>query len=514
MTGGKLQLEVYGEQNKYFTDNPDITYFKILYKRYTNFAMETIKQDTDDDLGLGKLVEYTIGRAGDLLTNLYLEIDLNLTFNNSLNSSTDTLINFGHNIIDYIELVIGDNVIDRHSGKWLQIYNDIIDKNDVACNGYVGKKGNSILTTEYNYLSSFYTKYKQMTGNGVHDIFNNNSNNFKNMNSKYYGGGNTFFIEDTTSTTLKGRLIIPLQFWFCKNPGLALPLISLQYHEVKVRIKFNTISKTKSLIKTTEFTDSGGDSITTDNEAYFSPNIKGISDTSHYINNLGFNTLNLISSVTDNSTYTLWGDYIFLDKEERNNFSIKSHEYLIEQTQHYDTILNNSTFYLNNQKVKLDFKYPLKELIWTFQREDYLFETDFLNLVDYEGTIKIIMNGQERIKNQNVLFFTKYNLEKYHSGSGGIPNTIFIYSFSLDPEIYQPMGFCNISAINELSLHIDNLKLFISKNWNFEHTDGDDTTTYSIYNENTNENVKIDVYAINYNILRITSGMGSIVYSN
>ena len=75
MTGGKLQLEVYGEQNKYFTDNPDITYFKILYKRYTNFAMETIKQDTDDDIGLGKLVEYTIGRAGDLLTNIYLEID-------------------------------------------------------------------------------------------------------------------------------------------------------------------------------------------------------------------------------------------------------------------------------------------------------------------------------------------------------------------------------------------------------------------------------------------------------
>ena len=124
------------------------------------------------------------------------------------------------------------------------------------------------------------------------------------------------------------------------------------------------------------------------------------------------------------------------------------------------------------------------------------------------------MNGQERIKNQNVLYYTKYNLEKYHSGSGGIPNTIFIYSFSLDPEIYQPMGFCNMSAINELSLHIDNLKLFISKNWKFEYTDGDDTTTYSIYNENTNENVKIDVYAINYNILRITSGMGSIVYSN
>ena len=501
MPGGKIQLEAYGEQNKIFSDNPDISYFKLVYKRYTNFAMETIKQYTKDTVKLGNTVEYVIGRDGDLLSNLFLEINLDLEFNNNITVNYDSyLINFGHNIIDYIELKIGDTIIDKHYGKWLQIWNELTELNDSSTNGLLSYKENSDKVLADKLFSNHYTKYQNMSGTGIHRILDLHKS--PHMNYNKLGYSNTYYRDKDDHKILKGRITIPFKFWFCKHYGLSIPLIALQYHEVKIRIKFNNIKNNETI-----------------RPGNLSDNIinNKINDHDIDINNLGiFNTLhNIITTINnDNSTYTLWGDYIFLDKEERIQFANKNHEYLIEQVQYYDEMISNN-FHINNIKdedyfinktdIKLNFNHIVKELIWTFQRQTPIYETELLSLINNEGLINLYINGQERVLNQNSMYYTKYNLTKYHSGSGGSPNSIYIYSFSLNPEEFQPMGFCNFSAVNNLRLTIDNLQIFPKK---IIDKFGKSVTNRAL------SNISINIYCINYNILRIMNGMGSLVYSN
>ena len=511
MTGGRLQLEIKGDQNKYFNTNPKMIHFKMIYKRYSNYALETIKQETDDTIKLGNIVEYKIGRAGDLLSNLFLEIDLNLTLSDELYTSNDTIINFGYNIIDYVELSIGNIVIDKQSGEYMHINSNINGTNNINSNGYISSKSNGEEINKFSYLSSYYTNNQQMVGTGVHNIYNHNGCNYKNI-----GGGNTFYIDNYKSNILKGRLIIPFQFWFCKNFGTSLPLISLKYHEVIVKIKFNTITKSRNLIITTDNTDSEtSENIKVDNESYTTPNIKKVSNESHYINNLGFNTYNDITITNDNSTYKLWGDYIFIDENERRQLINLDQEYLIEQVQYNTYNIENDTVFVNNKRIDLDFNFCVKELYWTFQREDYLYETDYLNLTNYDGNIEIIMNNKERNEKQNILYFTKYNLENYHNGVL-VDNSIFIYSFSINPNEYQPKGFCNMSGLNNISLLINNLKLYNPSGITFNYTNTSDNSisTFTLSNQLQSEKVKINIYAINYNILKILDGKGSIVYVN
>lgn len=467
MPGGKIQLEAYGKQNDYFNLNPDITFFKIVYKRYTNFSMETIKQYNSDDINykLGHLMNFNIGRDGDLLTNLYLEVYLNLDLN--LNSSDNIvnnciLINLGHNIIDYIELNIGDFVIDKHTGSWLQIYNDLSDYNNIGFNGILDNNSDISSIIGVNY-----SKYQLLSGNGIHKPKLNDYNQDS--------GSNTFFYNNNNLT---GRFIIPLQFWFCKNSGKALPLIALQYHEVNVKIKLNKMNSLQTSKKTNST----------------------LSD-SYHINNLGFNiNTSSLSIDADNSNFTLWGDYIFLDKDERNFFALNNHEYLIEQIQFNDNEINfNNSLNSNYYNIELNFKYPVKELIWVFNRNNKLYETEFLTLninENEDSEINILMNSNDRIGFENINYFTKYQIYKNHNGKGGVlnPNSIFVYSFSLDPEKEnQPMGFCNFSGLNQLSLQLKNLK--------FNDISDEDN------------NIKINIYAINYNILRIINGMAGLLYS-
>ncbi len=457
MPGGKIQLEAYGIQNNYFNSNPDISYFKIVYKRYTNFSIETIKQYNDNETNakLGDIIEYTIGRDGDLLSNLYLEIDVNLQFTNNFGADNH-IVNYGHNIIDYIELSIGDMTIDKHYGKWLQIYNELNNYNDLGSNGFINKDSN-----KFGYL---YTKYQKLSGTGVHNLSSNSfqSNHLKN------GGGSSYYFHNNF---LRGRIFIPFQFWFCKNPGLSLPLIALQYHLIKIKLKLNNF---KSSFQNTSK--------------------KSTLQENYYLNNLGINTQSDLSSlVNDNSIYTLWGDYIFLDKDERINFAMCNHEYLIEQLQYDQQIIPINNGLISNSILDLKFNFPVKELIWTFTNDSF-YETHFINSSNLDGEIKLNINNQDRISFENYLYFTKYQTKKIN-GRGGISNrdSIFLYSFSLQKKNdFQPMGYCNFSGINNISLEINNLQLSIS-----------DST-----------NINCNIYAINYNILRIMNGMGSILYSN
>jgi len=234
-----MQLVAYGAQDIYLTGNPQITFFKVVYRRHTNFSMEAIQQTFNGTAGAGANITATISRNGDLVSKLYI-------------TSATSAITDGDDIVSEVELEIGGQRIDRHYKEWNQIWAE--------------------LTTPESKALAF----KNMTGALSHGL-------------------------NKTGTAGVGMVQVPLNFWFCRNPGLALPLIALQYHEVKVKVT--------------------------------------------------------LGSATGVAGVQLWADYIYLDTDERRRFAQVSHEYLIEQLQKQSASASNSQ--------KLNFNHPVKELIWT-----------------------------------------------------------------------------------------------------------------------------------------------------
>ena len=235
MGGGLLQLVAYGAQDVYLTGNPQITFFKVVYRRHTNFSIESIQQTFNGNASQGNRVTCQISRNGDLVHKLYVVFD-----------TVAATQNDARKCIKKVEVEIGGQLIDRQYGDWMEIWNELTLP--------AGKK--------VGYVEMIKAE--------------------SNADTKAY---------------------VPLEFWFCRNIGLALPLIALQYHEVKINIEFSS----------TGFSDA-----------------------------------------------TLWADYIFLDTDERRRFAQLSHEYLIEQVQFTGGESINSS----NLSAKLSFNHPVKELIW------------------------------------------------------------------------------------------------------------------------------------------------------
>jgi len=419
MSGALLELVALGEQDKHLVGNPQISYFKSVNKSHTNFSMESIPIRSNEEPDFGKLVTFIIEKKGDLLHKILLEIELpQLQTNPETNISW--INNIGNYIIDYIELDIGGITIDKRYGQWLDI------------------------SSELHIPKSHQDGYYEM--NHKQDFMTNVANN------------------------ISCKLFIPLDFWFTKTIGNALPLIALQYHDVKVNIKFK------------EFKD-----------CYYS----GL--------NLKTNPVNV--SRARFTSCNLFCDYIFLDIDERRNFAQSTHEYLIEQLQ-FNTV-NNIQDNLNLKRIELDFNHPVKEIIWVIQLSEAKNYNDWTNysnslvsstytqvdetesgVVDPTGEILkdavILINGHERFTPRKAKYFRLVQPFNHHTN---IPrNFIYSYSFSLMPENSQPSGSLNFSRIDnsQLSLTcIDNVK-----------------------------ECSVNVYAINYNILKIMSGMGGILYSN
>ena len=416
MGGGLMQLVAYGAQDIYLTGNPQITFFKVVYRRHTNFAVEAIEQTFNGSAELGKKFSCTVSRNGDLLHRVYLEAEVTYTHNGDGASSvtyTDDYVTsvdgtVGFDMIEYVELEIGGQCIDKHYGEWMSIWTDLTHASD----------SKTLLTTMLSLTD------------GV---------TAANINS------------GASSAVVSGqKLYIPLQFWFCRNPGLALPLIALQYHEVKINVQF------KSSVSLTP-TPAGGSVVDT-------------------------------VSLTSIDNCCVFCDYIFLDTDERRRFAQVSHEYLIEQVQ-FSNSLNAGTSTGSSESMttsaELRFNHPVKELVWTVTGATNG------NLVVDDGLLQL--NGHDRFKKRDGDYFTQVQRYQHHSGA---PDVLgwenldeHVYSFALKPEEHQPSGTCNFSRIDNAVLSL-----------NFTSV-GSETHT-------------LQVYAVNYNVLRIMSGMGGLAYSN
>ena len=380
MGGGLMQLVAYGAQDIYLTGNPQITFFKVVYRRHTNFSMEAIEQTLQGSTAAGNTQTSTISRNGDLIHMMYLEVQWSEANHGGGSMVTKSP---GAFMLDTVDLEIGGQLIDRHTGQWMETWAELTEKTRLEDTGSYGG-----------------TLFGEMAGMG----------------------------EGSTSTGADTDYFVPLQFWFCRNPGLALPLIALQYHEVKLKIKW-----------------ASNDAVT---------NLSG--------------------------QPKLYVDYIYLDTDERRRFAQVSHEYLIEQLQYQELAATKIN--------EINFNHPVKELIWRHNASSG--DSSIMN-ISTNNKFHIKLNGHDRFSKRPTRYFTHSQVWQYHNGGIYGESPIAVYSFALKPEEHQPSGTCNFSRIDNAQLVSDN---------NFENT-----------GVGASGGV---IYAVNYNVLRIMSGMGGLAYSN
>jgi hypothetical protein len=428
MGGGLLQLVAYGAQDAYICGNPQITFWKGLYKRHTNFAMEPFRLNLTGQAAWGVKHSAIVGRHADLLYSTYLEVVMppGAVINNEEKR-------IGYNLIKYVELDIGGQLIDRLYGEWLFVWEALSHSDEKKVNlGF--------------------------------------------MVAADLGVGSVTVPSQTQCNTGSGKpsnptvLYIPLSFFFTKNPGAALPLIALQYHEVKINIQWN--------------------------DAKF---IAG--------------DFNNASSLDDPIQAAVYIDYVYLDVEERRRMAQQSHEYLIEQTQ-YNEDKGISSY---NNRIDLTFNHPVKELVWVVQPNSHTncsiskkFGQSRLKPFTYGGyditgtQVEAVyeqwlqINGQDRMDRRYGDYFRNVQTYQHHTGPGYVYNYqygIYMYSFALRPEEHQPSGTCNFSRIDTATI-VMNLNGAID------------------IDESVDKTYDVRVYAVNYNILRIMSGMAGLAYSN
>ena len=487
-TGALLQLVAYGAQDVYLSANPQVTFFKQAYKRHSNFAMESIEQVFNGVANFGKHASVTLARNGDLVSKIYLQATLPSISSNvagPLIPSTFAWIPFvGQYLIKSVEVEIGGQLIDRHYGDWLHIWNELT---------LPGGKGRDYLHMVNSYGgvriefdgSGECVPCSAGDGSPLASVTQNQSIAIAALNGSgvdgALGAGLTIVGADVSSgnggsTCIpENTLYVPLEFWFNRHVGLALPLIALQYHEVKLNFEFNALENLVNL-------DGSGAPVVL----------------SH------LQSVGLVSA-------SLWVDYIYLDTEERRRFAQVSHEYLIEQLQFTGAETVTSSF----TKLNLQLNHPVKELIWTVQNPNYVDTCHSKTNCPWRysdatgenpvAAAKLQLNGQDRFQAREGKYFNRVQPYQHHSDSPS--SGINVYSFALTPETIQPSGSLNFSRIDSAILQLwltpSAFRTFILPITGsvIPIMDPDPTELY------------VRVYAVNYNVLRIMSGMGGLAYS-
>jgi len=565
---------------------------KVTYRRYTNFAIESIEQTFNGQADFGRRVTCTISRNGDLAYRTYLQVtlpEINQYMGNTTSLATGPgsvyarWLDFpGEQLVAQVEVEIGGQRIDRQYGDWMHIWNQLTMTSEQQ-RGYFKMIGN---TTQLTFITD--PSFADVDGP------------CDSLAPRQVCAPRNALPETT--------LYIPLQFWFCTNPGLALPLIALQYHEVKINLDIRPIDECLWAVTSL--------SCNSDFDAA-NPNAGQYASGSTVAATIAYNQSLVAAS--------LYVDYVFLDTDERRRFAQNPHEYLITQLQ----FTGDESVGSSSNKIKLNFNHPVKELIWVVQPDqnvdycasllcdallykvlgaqpfNYTDAIDALpnavhafggpgevtagNYIDARGLFddagatdahqpegftgywhgasdpynqanlggpavgvnpadaalagaaggntignygnpyevdsgdhnnnssvsdagtfvlsetsidmhcwgqnpvvvaKLQLNGQDRFSEREGSYFSWVQPYQVHTRCPD--EGINVYSFALRPEEHQPSGTCNFSRIDNATLQL------VLSNATVEGT----------------KTAKVRVYATNYNVLRIMSGMGGLAYSN
>ena len=460
--GGLLQLVAVGKQDVFLTGNPQITWFKMVYRRYTNFAMESQQIYFDGDPDFGKRVTALVPRRGDLLGPMTLEVVL--PFVTMTDGSTGNYVNgAGYALIEEISLEIGEQEVDKQTGEWMQIWSTL------------------------------------STPAGQRDALNNMIGRVDGLNAPP-----TMLPPATCSVgTYKYgalKVYIPLQFWFNKNPGLYLPLLAMQYHPIRVNVKFRDLAGM-------------------------------IASTSLNVTCAGVQPIP--SKIVE---IRLWGDYVYLDTEERRRFVANTHEYLIEQIQYTPRISLPEN--VNTHNIRLEFNHPLRELFWVIQRDVMNTTHEWFNFgstsASESGQSRDILqdttlqvDGYDRFDVRDSGYFRLVQPFQYHTYTD-VKQFIYLYSFALRPEDMQPSGSLNASRIDNMNLLVNlrpdsNEPLTLTRavldgngNQVFDNSTVPPTAIFSTtINPNYVPNrgkAHIVVYAKNHNVLRVVNGFAGLLF--
>lgn len=525
MTGGLIQLAATGIQDIFLTRDPQITFFKIVYRRHTNFSTEPIRQDFIHKPDFKKKATCIVSKTGDLIGNILLVIELPQIKEFFTSDGIDNLTKFawvkkiGYAIINNIEIEIGGEIIDRHYGEWLNLWAELTQKKN---DGGLDK----------------------MIGN-IPELYN-----FSNGKDSY-------------------TLYIPLQFWFCRASGLALPIVCLQYTEVKINVELNDFDKCH-IITPSHFIELENDFVNFEPYEYLQQDLNindsrfglfshfdietkrmyylKISSNNFEANNISPNSkirlnenfpfniidnkddqFNIYGTRTNKWVYPKIGtpdiptkpytymfqknrnfvirdcylivDYIYIDEEERNRFANTRHDYLIEQVQYSGEKIFDSP----NNKINIDFLNPSKFIIWVIQQSFLLNpeNNDFFNYTnsyqyDTNGNLMgetvldsetLYLNSHERLSTRNWAYFNY--VQAYQNFSYDPNEGINIYSFALFPEKIYPSSTCNMSQIDNSFIKF--------------------TTDPIINSQNKG---RFRAYSFGYNIYRIVNGLGGIVFNS
>lgn len=405
-----------GKQDVFLTGNPQISFYKMVYRRFTNFSAESCRMYFDGTPNFGQRITCLIPRFGDLLGTIFLDLQLPALTLAADNSPVSYVNSPGHALIEEITFEIGEQEIDKQTGEFMELWTQLV------------------------------------TPAGQVDALNN-----------MIARGNTY-----TAPQLFGsqNLLIPLQFWFCRNPGNYLPLLALQYHPLRINIKLRPLQ----------------DMVYTGNTAdKCAPGI---------VNPASITSL------------TMWGDYINLDTEERRRFVSAAHEYLIDQVQYTPKIAIPAANITAN--IKMDFNHPIRELIWVVQRNQMIDLREYFNYsslaitdvslsprTDNIVSAKIQLDGQDRFERRTAPYFRLVQPYQRHTTTP-VLSFIYVYSFALRPEDAQPSGSVNASRIDSFNLLFDMCDTQCT-----DPPRGNATAT---------------VYAVNHNILRVIDGFGGLLF--
>ena len=498
MPGGLLQLTAYGAQDFYLTGNPQISFFKAVYRRYTNFSMEMIEilpnvnVDLNENSDSSKL-SFKISRNGDLVKDMYLVFTLPSIFS-SVSKSFEWIKRIGEYIIKEVTITVGGKELDKQHGEYLHFHNELnLDENQ--------RDG-----------------YNRMIGN--FSQFNDIRAHYSGASADYPGSAS-----NDVPSIAERKVFVPLQFWFNKSFAQALPLIAMQYDaEPEITFTLRQFNQLYTVIESSKRTKAtAADS------------------------NLGrFLTQGSSSDVTSlNINARLEVNYIFLDKDERKRFASVEHEYLVKQVQfRTDIVTPTSNNKIHTMEIIKDIQHPVSTLIWGIRRTDHEdvnmwsnytnwpvesidpvqaelaaiagINSNPFNDSDYtssganggtnytslkhknimiDATLKL--NGNDRFNTKSFQLFNYTNNYQHHKR---IPaDGINVYTFSVgNNDNMQPSGTCNMSKFEA------NLQMTLSPRA-YEDVSGGTSPTY---------NYNIYFYAISYNIFRVLGGMGNMEFAN
>ena len=437
--GGLLQLVAQGKQDVFLTGNPQISFFKMVYRRHTNFAIESQPMYFDGTANFGQRISCLIPRRGDLLGRVYIDVLLpQLTLQDLSNTPVSYVNGIGNALIQEITFEVGEQEIDKQTGEWMEIWQQ--------------------LTTPAGQRDALNAMVGRLDGYAVPDL-----------------------IPGPMGEGL--QLHIPLQFFFCRNPGLYLPLLALQYHPIRINV---TLAPLQSIFYTTEL-----------------------------LNNANCTLQVNPASIT---SMMLWGDYVYLDVEERRRFVSQSQEYLIDQVQY--TPLISVPAAQGQITIQTDFNHPIKEFLFVARR-DFMNQThepfNYSSLATNEllpaslvpyflpgqvrtdliSAAKLQLDGYDRFQLRTAPYFRLVQPYEHHTTTP-VQNYIYTYSLALRPEDVQPTGTLNASRIDAVNWQITMNQLLYQPDASPPINRGPCT---------------IRIYAINFNVFRVVNGFGGVLFT-